>query len=561
MLAMNEALVLGSLRQHELTEAAVALNARLEIEITDRKLAETRLRTSEVRYRRMFETANDGILILNPETCQITDANPFVTRLLGYPLNQLVGKQLFEIGLLKDEAASREMFDNLKMNHEVRYEDLPLETRSGGRQEVEVVANLYRQNGHYAIQCNIRDITDRKRAEDILRRNEELFTALIDLAPVGVFIVDDKLRLQQVNPNAMPIFKDIHPLIGHDFAKVMHILWPSPTADDVIARFRHTLETSETYRSPEFNHRRKDTGDQEVYDWEIQDVTLPAGGKGVVCYCNNITERKNDEAARRNLDVLTASNLKLKKEIVRRQAVEESLQINQKLQIMLLEKSRLQEESLRDMSHRMLFTQEEERKRISRELHDVISQNLIGINVSMDSLSKGDPGAFPKNFRSKILETQRIVENAVDRIHHFCRELRPAMLDDLGLIPALQVLLELFMEETGIRSSLTAFAGIEESEGAVLTVLYRVTQEALANVSRHSRATQVAVNITMADGCIKLEIQDDGDGFDAAAADRKGRLGLLGMKERVEMVGGCFQIESTGGQGTVIRAIFSNPIP
>jgi PAS domain S-box-containing protein len=128
------------------------------------------LRISEIRYRRLFEAAQDGVLLVDPVTCKITDANPFMTKLLGYSRDQLVGKELFEIGLLHDERASRDMFSALKKNGQVRYENLPLEREGGGHQEVEVVANVYDENGSSVIQCNIRDITVRKHREahDIL---------------------------------------------------------------------------------------------------------------------------------------------------------------------------------------------------------------------------------------------------------------------------------------------------------------------------------------------------------------------------------------------------------
>lgn len=564
MVAMNEALVLGSLRQHELTAAAEALNGRLEVEIADRTRAEDDLRVSEVRYRRLFEMASDGVLLVDPVSGRITDTNPHMTQLSGRPQDQLVGKPLWKTGWFGNRAASRLLLANLNTTPEIRFEQLELDHPDGSLQMVEVVANLYRQNGHSVIQFNIRDITERKLAEEILLRNEGLFTAIIELAPMGVFVVDAELRLQQVNPNAMPIFKDIHPLIGHDFAKVMQTLWGSPTADDVISCFRHTLETRETYRSPEFNHRRKDTGDQEAYEWEIQCVTLPAGGNGVVCYYNNITERENAEAARRTLAVLTASNVKLKKEVVRRKTVEESLQKNQQLQILLLEQSRQQEEQLRDLSHRILNIQEDERKRISRELHDVISQNLIGINGSIAALAKGDPAGDPASFQRKIAKTQRIVEDSVQRVHHFARELRPAVLDDLGLIPALHAYLHGFMIETGIRTALSAFAGIEQADGDMRTALYRIAQEALTNVARHAKANEVAVSITALNGVVLMEIRDDGIGFKMAGkahAVKTNRLGLLGMKERIEMVGGCFQIESLPGEGTTVRVEFTHLSP
>ncbi|EGF90474.1 sensory box protein [Asticcacaulis biprosthecium C19] len=134
-------------------------------DITERKLHENKLQVSEVRYRRLFEAAHDGILIIDPATSKIIDANPFMTQLLGYPHSDLIGKELFEIGLWKDEHASQDMFAKLKLSGQVRYENLPLERVGGEHQDVEVVANLYEENGRSVIQCNIRDISERRRSE------------------------------------------------------------------------------------------------------------------------------------------------------------------------------------------------------------------------------------------------------------------------------------------------------------------------------------------------------------------------------------------------------------
>ena len=135
-------------------------------DVTERKLHEDEVLVSEIRYRRLFEAAHDGVLIIDPATRKIIDANPFMTQMLGYPHDELVGKELFEIGLLKDEAASQEMVRKLERAEQVRYENLPLESQGGRHQEVEVVANLYDENGRPVIQCNIRDITERKRSEE-----------------------------------------------------------------------------------------------------------------------------------------------------------------------------------------------------------------------------------------------------------------------------------------------------------------------------------------------------------------------------------------------------------
>src|ERR1017187_9776184 len=112
------------------------------------------LRASEIRYRRLFEAARDGILMLDPGTRKITDANPFMSELLGYPLEELMGKELWEIGLLKDEKHSRAEFGELKEKQFIRYENLPLQTKAGTRRDVEFVSNIYEEDGRNVIQCN-----------------------------------------------------------------------------------------------------------------------------------------------------------------------------------------------------------------------------------------------------------------------------------------------------------------------------------------------------------------------------------------------------------------------
>ena len=124
------------------------------------------LRTSEIRYRRLFESARDGILILDAATLRITDVNPFMMELLGYSREEFLGRQLWEIGLFSDKAASKQAFRELQRKGYLRYENLPLQTTDGARREVEFVSNVYEEDGHQVLQCNIRDITERKQAEE-----------------------------------------------------------------------------------------------------------------------------------------------------------------------------------------------------------------------------------------------------------------------------------------------------------------------------------------------------------------------------------------------------------
>jgi PAS domain S-box-containing protein len=134
--------------------------------ITEHKRTDATVGTSEDRYRRLFEAARDGILILNAVTLKITDVNPFMIELLGYSRAEFLGKELWQIGLFSDKEASKQAFRELQAEGYLRYEDLPLQTIEGKLREVEFVSNVYEEGGHQVIQCNIRDISDRKRREE-----------------------------------------------------------------------------------------------------------------------------------------------------------------------------------------------------------------------------------------------------------------------------------------------------------------------------------------------------------------------------------------------------------
>jgi signal transduction histidine kinase len=253
---------------------------------------------------------------------------------------------------------------------------------------------------------------------------------------------------------------------------------------------------------------------------------------------------------------LAASNLRLSLEVAQRKVAEAALRKSERHYSQLLEQSEGLQEQLRRLSRQILSAQEDERKKISRELHDVIAQTLTGINIRLATLKK-EAALNTKGLERNIARTQRLVEKSVNIVHQFARELRPAVLDDLGLIPALHSFMKHFSAESGVRTQLTAFAGVEQLDTARRTALFRVAQEALTNVRRHAQASRVDVTIEKLHAGVCMKIQDDGKSF---AVDRlmhgKGskRLGLLGMRERLEMVGGKLGIESARGKGTTIIA-------
>ncbi len=253
---------------------------------------------------------------------------------------------------------------------------------------------------------------------------------------------------------------------------------------------------------------------------------------------------------------LAASNLELEQEIAQRKAVEAALKKSEHHYSQLLEQSNRLQEQLRQLSRQVLLTQEEERREISRELHDVIAQTLTGINVRLAALKK-EAALNTKGLDRNITRTQRLVEKSVSIVHQFARELRPAALDDLGLIPALHSFVKIFSRRTRIHVHLKVFAGVEQLDINKRTILYRVAQEALTNVARHAQASRVEVNIQKLPEGIRMEIKDDGISFKVERVlygNGGKRLGLLGMRERLEMVGGHLDIESAPGKGTTITA-------
>lgn len=164
--------------------------ASLEAEVAERKAIERRLRISENRYRRLFEASTDGILMVNPHTGTITDANPFLADLLGYSHEELLGKELWQIGLFPDHAATSEALRKLQEDRFLHYGALAIRSKDGRICYVEFVSTIFQTNGHELIQCNIRDITDRTRAEMALRASEERFRTLANEAPLMIWQSD-----------------------------------------------------------------------------------------------------------------------------------------------------------------------------------------------------------------------------------------------------------------------------------------------------------------------------------------------------------------------------------
>ncbi len=215
------------------------------------------------------------------------------------------------------------------------------------------------------------------------------------------------------------------------------------------------------------------------------------------------------------------------------------------------------QDNLRRMSDRLLRIQEHERTRISRDLHDEVGQALTAINMNLAILRNAMVGCAPEVER-RISDTQSLIENTMGTIHNFSRELRPAMLDDLGLLPALRNYVKIFTERTSIEVhfQVTGQEHVEELDSDRKTVIYRIVQEGLNNVAKHAKATRVDVVVRGTPQDVHLEVTDNGQGFSLGARPESApqQLGLLGLAERARLVGGEFVVASMPERGTILRA-------
>ena len=196
----------------------------------------------------------------------------------------------------------------------------------------------------------------------------------------------------------------------------------------------------------------------------------------------------------------------------------------------------------------VLRAQEEERRRVARDLHDEVNQALTAILLRLEALAHD----LPPERDAEVCELKRLVSQAMDELLSLARQLRPTALDDHGLVPAIEAQLQAFGERTGVEARLDTTGNPGALEEDKQTVIYRVAQEALANAGRHARAAHIDVELNAGHEGAVLRIRDDGRGFDPVAVREAGRLGLDGMAERARLVGGELDLRSSPGAGTEV---------
>jgi PAS domain S-box-containing protein len=218
---------------------------------------------------------------------------------------------------------------------------------------------------------------------------------------------------------------------------------------------------------------------------------------------------------------------------------------------------------LRQLSAYLQTVREAERTRLSRELHDELGQWLGGLRLGLTYLDT-QPGVAPADQSAHIRMLKELVDETIDAVHRIAADLRPAVLDELGLHAALEWLTESFAQRHGLPCELVMPEAVTAClDSDCSTAIFRIVQESLTNASRHGQPSHVRVALDLRDGHCHVSIADDGKGMDTARAGHGQRLGLMGMRERALMLGGAFEIESAPGQGTrvLVRIPARSPAP
>jgi len=215
---------------------------------------------------------------------------------------------------------------------------------------------------------------------------------------------------------------------------------------------------------------------------------------------------------------------------------------------------RQQRSQLRALTGKLTDVQERERRQLARELHDEMGQALTAIRMNLAAVEKGLPPTATAHLRERLTEAASLTEQTLEQVRELSLDLRPPMLDDLGLVPTLRWYVKRYSSRTAIQTGLTILGTERRLSATIETALYRVLQEALTNVARHAAAETVHLTLQYQATDVMAHVADNGCGFDvdAISAREIGSMGLLGMRERLLLLGGKFQIESAIGKGTTL---------
>ena len=491
-------------------DGSVVMVAGAGVDITDLTEAKDALNQQALRYKTLMETSTDSIYVLD-EKGDLQEANAAFLRRRGYTPTEVRGLNVADWDVQLSPEQPLERMRKLLTSSAV------FETRhrckDGSLFDVEVCATGVRIGGEQFVFCVTRDITERKQAEDRLRRSEEKFKTLFGIAPVGISVLDRELNVIDANPALEQILRlSKEELLGGTWRRRVYL-----DANGTCKPREEMASVRAVAEKRSFNDVETGivTENGETIWTQVSAAPLDLPDASAVVITQDITERKR--------------------------AAQELEEANHQLRI---------------LSRQLFHIQEEERRHLARELHDEIGQTLTAAKINLKIIAP----EVPANSIGRLDDSIQLLDRLLRQVRELSLDLRPPLLDELGLVPTLRWLVDQQAQRAGLRVTFSANVDGLEIDPAIQTACFRVAQEAITNIIRHSGAKSVAVELRREAERLWLSVRDDGAGFDPAviqeSASPPSTLGLVSMKERALLVRGGLEVHSAPRQGTEIRAWF-----
>ena len=473
------------------------------LDVTRRKRAEEDLRASQDRFEKAFHSSPAAVLIVRESDGLVIDVNDAWSGLYGWMKEEAVGRTTVQLGL-QDPVERKARIAEIRRNGRVRSGDVRVRSRSGEMRDILYSAEPLELGGEHCFLALSIDLTDRKRVEQELRESQE--------------------RLRLVGRATM---KDVI----WDWDVVSDIVWWGGAVEAAFGYGAGDLgTTSEGWRS------RLHPDDAERVTQRLKTVM------------QNDMESWSDEYRFRRADGSYAVVLD-RCYIVRDPSGKAVRMVGS---LMDLTEARRSEGELRALAARLQSVREDERKRLSRELHDELGQVLTALKIDLSHLRRALPEE-ETGAHERVNAMKGLLDRATAEAHRMAMELRPTILDDLGLVSAVRWLVDDFSRRAGVPCEFEASDIREPLPDELATTVFRIVQESLTNIARHAEASRVEVWLHQDLGGIVVRVSDDGIGVAPELPNRE-HLGLLGLRERATHLGGEVTVRSQRREGTAVTA-------
>lgn len=479
-------------------------------DITERKWANEALRESEDRFRTIFEQAGIGIALVDPADGHILRCNRTLADFLGYTEAELGDLTVRAVSDPADYADDRQQWERMLAGEIPRFQMEKRYRRKAGQVVwgllTSTVVRDVTGRSLYIIGM-VEDITERRQVEESLKESEQRFAGAFEHAPIGLALVSPEGRYLKVN-------RALCELLGYRAAELCTLTFQELTAPE---------DLEKGYEQA----RRLFAG--EISSFQMEKRYLHADGHLVTALLSVSLVRDGDGKVIYQIAQI--------QDISARKRAEAELRSN--------------EEQLHSLVARLNTVREEEAKRIARELHDDLGQRLTALNMELSALEADGAEGSPA-FRERAVRMQAIVDHTIVVVQKIAGELRLGQLDVLGLTAAIDWQMQEFSRLSAIPCRAPRLDEVEGLSDVQSTTLFRILQEALTNIIRHAGASAVEVSLESAPDHVTLTVRDNGRGITESELMNRNAIGLLGMRERAQLVGGVVTISGQPGAGTVV---------